>query len=298
MITISDQERSLIFIPVLVLLMLGDAVGVRFAICNELFQGWNLEKTFDFIAKLGYEGLEIAPFTLADDVRKIAKSDREHIRELSESYGVAVAGIHWILVTPPGLHITHPDPSVRRKTKEYMMELIRFNADIGGKIIVFGSPKQRNVLPGVSKEKAWKYAREIFQDCSRFAEDYGVVICIEPLARHLTNFINTAEEAIRLIEEVAHPNFRLILDVYSMCDEGKPIDEIIRSSREYLAHFHANDDNKLGPGFGGVDYYSIAKALKEIGYQGYVSVEVFDFSPGSEFIARKSIENLRKFFGR
>ncbi|MEM2936344.1 MAG: sugar phosphate isomerase/epimerase family protein, partial [Candidatus Bathyarchaeia archaeon] len=165
------------------------------------------------------------------------------------------------------------------------------------RFLVFGSPQQRNVMEGVSKGQAWNFAKEIFSECSRFAEDYGAVICVEPLARHLTNFINTAEEALRLIEEISNPNLRLALDVFSMADEEKPMDEVIRSGKDHLAHFHANDDNKLGPGFGGVDYKPIVRALKEINYRGFISVEVFDFTPGPEEIARKSLENLKKFWG-
>ena len=270
--------------------------SIKFSICNEIFRGWDLEMIFDYVSSVGYEALEIAPFTLTDDVRKLSAEERRRIRELADSYGVGIAGLHWILVTPKGLHITHPELGVRRKTIEYIKALIKFNSDIGGKVLVVGSPEQRNVLPGVTRDRAWNYARGAFRECSLYAEEYDVILCLEPLARHLTNFINTAEEAMRMIDEVAHPNFKLILDVYSMCDEGRPIGSIIRSAKGYLAHFHANDDNKKGPGFGNVNYREVANALIEIGYSGYVSVEVFDFKPGPEYIAERSLENLRKFF--
>jgi sugar phosphate isomerase/epimerase len=270
---------------------------LKFAICNELFQGWSLERIFDYTSQLGYDAVEIAPFTISEDIRTVGKEERRRIRENAASHNLDVTGIHWLLVTPKGLHLTHPDERVRRRTTQYLCELIKFTSDIGGKFLVFGSPQQRNMMDGVSKGQAWNFAKEIFSECSRFAKDYGAVICVEPLARHLTNFINTAEEAIRLIEEVSHPNLRLILDVFSMLDEEKPMDEIIRSGKDYLAHFHANDANRLGPGFGEVDYKPIVKALKEINYRGFVSVEVFDFTPGPEEIARRSLESLRKFWG-
>jgi len=268
---------------------------MKISICNELFKGWSLERIMKFISNLGYDGLEIAPFTLADDVSTINKEKRREIKELSETYGVKIVGLHWLLVKPEGLHISHPNEKVRIKTIEYLKALIKFNHDIGGKILVFGSPNQRSVLKDVSREKAWNWAKEVFKEASRFAENYGSIIALEPLARHLTNFINTAEEAIKMIEEVNSPSFKLILDVYSMNDEEKSIGDIIRSSGKYLVHFHANDDNKLGPGFGNTDYIEVLKALKDINYDGYLSVEVFDFTPGPEYIAKKSIENLKKF---
>jgi len=267
---------------------------MKIAICNELFKGWILEDIFKYISRLGYEGVEIAPFTISDDVRKIGSDARREIEELTSSYGIEVVGTHWLLVTPKGLHLTHPDENIRRLTKRYLCELVRFTNDIGGRILVFGSPEQRRVIAGVSHEDAQNYAKQIFYECSRFAEDFGVILAIEPLARHLTNFINTADEAIELIKEVSHPNFRLHLDVFSMLDEGKPLTDIIKRSREFLVHFHANDDNGSGPGFGKVEYRPIIKALKEIEYEGFLSVEVFDLSPGPERLASASIETLRK----
>jgi sugar phosphate isomerase/epimerase len=123
-----------------------------------------------------------------------------------------------------------------------------------------------------------------------------VCICIEPLSPQDTNFIQTAAEARRLVEAVGHPGLRMILDVRAMCADEEPIPEIIRKSAPYLEHVHANDPNLSGPGFGDTDFVPIAAALKEIGYDGYVSVEVFDFSPGSERIARESLRYLIQVF--
>ena len=161
--------------------------------------------------------------------------------------------------------------------------------------MIFGSPKQRNIekeqtYDGVKKNLIEVLEKPLFQ-----AEKKDIYICLEPLARTETNFINTADEAIKIIEEVNHPNLKLHLDVKAMCDEEKPIPDIIRSGKEYLKHFHVNDKNLLGPGFGDVDYKPIIETLKEIGYNGFLSVEVFDFSPGPEVIAKKSIEYLKKF---
>ncbi|KYH40603.1 MAG: D-tagatose 3-epimerase [Candidatus Bathyarchaeota archaeon B26-2] len=270
---------------------------MKTAICNEIFQGWDIEKTFRYVSELGYEGIEIAPFTISDNVKEIGAVERRKIREAASSYGLEVIGTHWLLVGPKGLHLTHPDERVRRSTRLYLRELVRFTGEIGGRVMVFGSPKQRNIINGVSPKDAWRYAVEAFRECSRLAEDYGVVVAIEPLPRRVTNFVNTAGEAIQLIKEVSQPNFRLHLDVYGMLDEGRPLDEIIRESRGYLAHFHINDDNGLGPGFGGVDYRPVVEALREIGYEGFLSVEVFDFSLGPKVLAARSLETLKRILG-
>ena len=271
-------------------------MAVKFSICNELFKGWSLKKVIEYISRIGYEGVEIAPFTISYDIRHVSKNERSEIHEIAERYGVEVVGTHWLLVTPPGLHITHPDENVRKLTVKYLIALVKFTADIGGKIMVFGSPKQRNILPGVDERRAWEWATGVFKEVCKVAEDHGVTICMEPLSRDQTNFVNTAKEATVLIEKVNSPNFQLILDVRSMFDEELSHSEIIKSYGKYLAHFHANDDNGLGPGFGRANYHKIAKALDYVNYRGYVSVEVFDFSLGAKYIAERSIVNLIKYF--
>jgi sugar phosphate isomerase/epimerase len=269
---------------------------MRFAICNEIFQGWKLEDTFAHAARLGYAAVEIAPFTLANSVVNISSGERRTIRDAAARNQIEVAGIHWVLVKPEGLYINHPDQSLRERTAQYFCDLVDFCADVGGKVMVVGSPKQRNLLPGVSRAQGWEWAAATFRTAVERAEQRAVVICFEPLAPAETNFINTAAEALEFVRQVPSPHFKLILDVKAMSSEAKPIPDIIRESWPHFAHFHANDPNLKGPGFGDVDFKPIAAALKEVGYDGYVSVEVFKFEEGAEVIAAKSIEYLRQAF--
>jgi len=270
---------------------------VKFAICNEIFQGWKTEDVFAYVSRLGYQGIEIAPFTLADSVTAISGGERQKIRESAVRQSVQIAGIHWVLVKPEGLYLNHPEAGVRQRTAAYLRHLVDFCADLGGTVMVVGSPKQRNVLPDVTREQAWDCAVASFRDAVKQAEQRGVTICFEPLAPAETNFINTAAEAIQFIERLPSPNFKIILDVKAMSSETKPIPQIIRESWPRFAHFHANDKNLKGPGFGEIDFKPIAAALKDLGYGGFVSVEVFKFEEGAETIAAQSIEYLKRVFG-
>src|SRR4029450_2863301 len=121
----------------------------------------------------------------------------------------------------------------------------------------------------------------------------GVWRCLEPLAPAETDFINTAEEGARLMEAVGHPRFVLHLDVKAMSSEATPVPEIIRRYIPRAGHFHANDPNRRGPGFGQVAFVPISQALKASGYDRWVSVEVFDYTPDPETIASRSVEYMR-----
>ncbi len=269
---------------------------MKFAICNEIYQGWKLEDTLAHAAQLGYAGLEIAPFTLANAVTDISAAERQRIRELAARHNIAIVGLHWLLVKPEGLYLNHTDAAIRLRTAKYFVELVDCCADVGGTIMVVGSPKQRNLLPGVTHAQAWDWTAATFRDAVKRAEDRGVTICFEPLAPSETNFINTAAEAIEFVKPFNSSAFKIIIDVKAMSSETKPIPQIIRESWPHFAHFHANDKNLKGPGFGDVDFKPIAAALREVGYDGYVSVEVFKFEEGAEVIAGHSLEYLRASF--
>ncbi len=269
---------------------------MQFAICNEIFQGWKLADAMAFARRAGYDAIEIAPFTLARHVTEIPPADRLQIRQAAADAGIAISGIHWVLVQTEGMHLTHPDPSVRARTSGYFCDLVDFCADIGGRSIVVGSPKQRNLMEGVTHAQAWDWAADVFRPAVDRAAGRGVTLCFEPLAPAETNFINTAAEAIRFVGQLASPHFKIILDVKAMSSEAKPIPQIIRESWPHFGYFHANDANLKGPGFGHVDFHPIAAALKEVGYDGVVSVEVFQFDEGPEVIASQSIAYLRRIF--
>jgi sugar phosphate isomerase/epimerase len=274
----------------------GILAPMKFGICNETWQGWDFGRTCDAIAAAGYEGVEIAPFTLNDDPGLLTESAATDLGKVARAAGLDVIGLHWLLVKPPGLHLTTADDAVRQKTAEFARHLARVCAAMGGSIMVWGSPKQRNLNDGVAYEDAVRRAADVIRQVCETAGPLGVTIAMEPLATAETNFLNTARETVRFIEIVDHPSCRLHLDVKAMSGEKTPIPQIISESKAYLAHVHANDPNLRGPGFGQVKFEPIARALREAGYDGYVSVEVFDYTPDPQTIARESIEYLKRTF--
>jgi sugar phosphate isomerase/epimerase len=270
---------------------------MQFAFCNEAYVDWPFDRVCSDLTACGYGGVEIAPFTLDEDPRRIDERRAAEIGAIARRAGLEVVGLHWLLAKPDGFHVTTPDDATRNGTVQFLQHLARLCAAMGGRVMVFGSPKQRSVLPGEKYEDAFHRAADVFRAVCEVAGPLGVTLAIEPLAPVETNFLNTAAETVRLIHAVDHPACRLHLDVKAMSSEGDPIDKIILDHRQYLAHFHANDPNRRGPGSGAVDFVPIVQALKTIGYDGCVSVEVFDYTPDGPTIARTSLEYLKRTFG-
>jgi sugar phosphate isomerase/epimerase len=270
---------------------------MRFSICNEIFEGWALGDILSFVQEVGYDALEIAPFTLGGTVRDVTVERRREIRRMVEETGMAVSAIHWVLAHTEGFHLTSPDPVVRKRTAAYFVDLVDFGADIGAPAMVVGSPKQRSLGRGISAEEGCSFAYEVLAPAVMRAAERGLTICIEPLAPAETNFLNTAADARRFADLFASRSMDIILDVKAMSAESMSVPEVIRASGGRFGYFHANDSNLRGPGFGEVDFRPIGDALKEVGYTGTVSVEVFRFEEGARTIATRSREYLRAAFG-
>ena len=267
-----------------------------FAICNETFGDWTWRQVCEFVAQVGYNGVEIAPFTFAPSVQEISPQQRQEIRQIAADNGLDIVGLHWLLVSPKGLHIHTIDTEVRRRTVDYLRHLTHFAGDIGAPVMTLGSHLQRRLENG-DREGAWERMKTSMQEVLPALSERNVTLCQEALPGPESDFIMTATEAARLVHEINHPNFRLMLDAKSMCSEDHPPAAIIREFCPLVQHFHANDANRRGPGFGTTDFRPIAAALSECGYTGYVSVEVFDYTPDPETIARESLRYLREVFG-
>lgn len=267
---------------------------MRLAICNEMFRDWSFERTFAFVRDLGYQGVEIAPFTIAPDADEISVETCRRIRDLAQESGLEITGLHWLLAGTSGFHLTSPDEAVRRRTANYLAVLAGVCGELGGTIMVLGSPRQRNLQPGISMEQGHEFAAECLTLALDQFDDLKVNIAVEPLGPEEGNFLVTAAEALQLVNRISDPRVGLNLDVKAMSTEAVPIERIIKQAGDVLLHFHCNDPNRRGPGMGDVRYEPIIAALRQAGYNGWLSVEVFDETVSPEEMATQSIRYLQR----
>ncbi|MEZ6120279.1 MAG: sugar phosphate isomerase/epimerase family protein [Pirellulaceae bacterium] len=268
---------------------------MKFAICNETFQDWPFDKAFAYARNAGYTGIEIAPFTMHNDATQITAQQRQTVKKQAADAGLEVVGLHWLLAKTEGFYLTSPDAAIRQKTSDYFKALTQLCHDLGGSVMVLGSPQQRNLLPGVSHAQAMDFAAEVIQSFTKDLEQAGITLALEPLGPAEGDFLLTAEAGMELAKKIDSPRVRLHLDVKAMSSESKPIPDIIKDSAAFVEHFHANDANKLGPGMGEIDFAPIFAALQEIGYDKWVSVEVFDYTPGLEKLVEGSFQYMQQF---
>ncbi len=193
---------------------------MNYAICNETFEGWDHARICNRIAELGYAGLEIAPFTLASRITDVTSARRAELRKQAEAAGISIIGLHWLLAKTEGFCLTSPDPAIRKTTAAYFVSLAEACADLGGWVLVLGSPLQRKVPAGHTKEQATEFALDTLRQVLPALERTKTTLALEPLGPQETDFLNTANEGAEMIRRLGHPHVKLHLDVKAMSTEA------------------------------------------------------------------------------
>lgn len=264
----------------------------RLALCNEVLAPWPFEQQCAYASALGYRGLEVAPFTLADDPTAISEADARRWSRIAADHGLAITGLHWLLVAPKGLSISHPDAAVRTRTLAALDRLIDLCAAMGGSYLVHGSPAQRNPLPGQAHADALARATAAWVHCGERAGALGLSYCIEPLSRDQTSVVNTVAEAAAIVRAAGMPGLRTMLDTCSAgATEEEPLPALIDRwwPTGLLAHVQLNDRNRRGPGQGDDRFAPILAALQRQGYAGWLAIEPFDYRPDGAGCAARAM---------
>jgi sugar phosphate isomerase/epimerase len=269
---------------------------IPLALCNEVLRDLPFAEQCAYAAALGYDALEVAPFTLGEQPHRLGAAARADVRRAAADAGLAIVGLHWLLVTPPGLSITSTDAGVRARTADVLRALVGLCADVGGRVMVHGSPAQRAIAAGDDAGAARARARDVFASVAAEVEAAGLTYCIEPLARRDTTFINTVAEAAALATDVGSPAFRTMIDTSAAAATERDsvaalVDQWMPSGM--IAHVQVNDRNGRGPGQGDDRFAPLFAALARHRYTGTVSVEPFDYHPDGRAAAARAIGYVR-----
>ncbi len=271
----------------------------RQALCNELYEKRSLADTCKSVRKIGYSGIEIAPFTLAEDATAIPAEKRREYRSIIESEGLRFAGLHGLLVSPKGLHVAAADKAVRERSWDFLRRLIDFCADLGPRgVMVFGSPKQRGSSGGLSTAEAKKYFIGGLAGLALHAVERGVSVLVEALSKEQTDVVNTVDEAAEIVKTIGSHGIRTMFDTHNAVDETEPHDEVVNRHFELIRHIHVNEMDGRHPGTGNYDFKPLLRVLKRRNYDGWVSLEAFDFTPGAEKVATESLRFLEAEIAR
>ncbi|HSH90875.1 MAG TPA: sugar phosphate isomerase/epimerase family protein [Ramlibacter sp.] len=273
---------------------------IQFALCNEVLQPMPFEAQCKFAAALGYDGLEVAPFTLAEDPMTITDAQACRYRRIAEDAGLKIYGLHWLLVAPRGLSIVSEDAAARERTVGVMRRLTELCAVMGGNYLVHGSPKQRSTPPGSTKEQALERATECFAQVATTATQLAVTYCVEPLSTRETDLIHLVAEAARIVDQVASPGLKTMIDCSSAGQVEPESIEILMERwmpSGHIAHVQVNDPNRRAPGQGEMQFAPILATIARMQaaghYRGIVAVEPFDYVPDGPGCAARAIGYLK-----
>jgi D-psicose/D-tagatose/L-ribulose 3-epimerase len=268
---------------------------MRISLCNEVIADMPFERQCAFARDVGYDGIELAPFTMTDDPTRVSTSSAAQWRRAAADAGIAITSLHYLLRAPAGLSITAADAGQRRRTIDVMRALCALAAELGANVLVHGSPDQRMFAPG-DEDEGRKRGVDCFAAMVEAASQAGVVYCIEPLARNQTQFVNTVAEAAEIVRAIGSPAVRTMIDCSSASQaETESVADLVRRwvPTGMIGHIHFNDPNRRGPGEGSLTFAPILAALKESCYAGNAAVEPFIYEPDGPTCAARQIGYLR-----
>ena len=271
----------------------------RHSVCNEAFEKWPFDAACGAIRGIGYTGIEIAPFTLAGKPSEVTAAARKEYARIMQAEGLAFVGLHWLMMSPPGLHVTTPDAEIRRQGWQQVRDLIDLCADLspegeggGESVMVFGSPKQRCTTGGLSRAEATRHMVEGLASVAPQAAERGVTVLLEALPLNQCDVVQTLEEAVAIVEEINSPAIQTMFDVHNAVDESEPHAALIERYYAHIRHIHVNEFDGSHCGARDYDFRPIFETLRRLNYTGWISLEAFDFSYGAERLATESLRHL------
>jgi D-psicose/D-tagatose/L-ribulose 3-epimerase len=261
---------------------------VKKSVCNELFGSLDFARVCTILKENGFDGIELAPYTIAQTDGSISPARVDSVRKTLEAHHLEFAGFHWLLARPSGLHFTSAEPEVRKQAIGRIRDLLSISGDLGGGNLIFGSPAQRTAQ-GIPVEDGMEYFIQGLAELADTARQNQSVICIEALSHADTNILNTLAEAEKIIRRIDHPAIQGMFDFHNCADETLPWPELIEQYSSIIRHVHLNRTDGTHPVRNDLQTYQPTfAALKNISYSGWISLEIFTVPEDPEAVVRET----------
>lgn len=249
---------------------------IRRSLCNELFGNLPFWKQCEITRQAGLEGIEIAPFTIADEAFLFPAYLADELKGNLEDFGLGFAGLHWLLTKPDGLLLTSRNKEKRQEAVDFLVRLADFSDRLGGGVMTLGGPKQRHAEECSSIEEAIGYLNEAFVAFGEKTKGYISKLAIEALSGDQTNVVNTFQEGRKVLVGTDDSRVTSMFDFHNTTEETEAWDQLVRKNMDIISHVHVNRMDGSCPGESEVETYrSTFQALEAMGYQGWYSLEDF-----------------------
>jgi sugar phosphate isomerase/epimerase len=249
---------------------------MKYALCNELFGSLPLDAAAEISKKAGYGGIEFAPYTVFGSFSPAdVKAGIENIKNALSPNSLAFVGFHWLLVDSRPMSLVSPDRALRNTAVERLKLLLTAAGELGGGVLVLGSPRQRSSIPGQTTGEAAALLRDELCSLADYAVRCNSTLLVEALDHTQCDTINTLAEAQELIDAASSPGISGMFDFHNCGDEKESWDALIRNYSGMIKHVHINEQDGGPPGSGASDYAPAFGALREIAYNGWISMEIF-----------------------
>ncbi len=272
---------------------------MRAAVCNELFGAVPFHEQCALTARHGFQGIELAPYTLAEDPSEIPAARTREIRRIIGEAGLACAGLHWLLRAPAGLHLTTPDAATRQRSWQVLSRLLDFCHAVGSPVMILGSGRQRNTM-GIARAEALRHLHDGLADLAPRAHAAGVKVLLEPLRSRVTDVVNTLDDARQVIAAIGNRAVSSILDFHNTEDEQEPWDRLVERHFDLIGHVHLNEVDghhpsvDVRPGRAHSEFQPVFRAFRALGYAGWVSLETFHATDPPEVVLAEVQGFLRR----
>jgi len=248
---------------------------MKYSVSNWIYGEEPLRTTFERLKRYGYDGIELKG--------EPQEYEPQEVRKLCQEFDLQAFSVLGWSIWPLERDLANPDPQLREKALDYAIQCVDLASVVEAPlVVVIPAPAGRTSPLGevtteeewvAAAEKEWNHAVESVKTAAAYAEQKGILLAVEPINRYESFLVNNVDQVLRFVSDVGSSAVKLHLDSFHMNIEEQNPAEAIRKAGELLINMHISDSNRHAVGYGHTDFGALMKALKDINYQGPLTLE-------------------------